>query len=199
MGVARFDVLLRAASNGATVTRKWNKAELLKSIAWLKRMNARGNNVYVRPDGEHGLVLLDSLTKENLASMRSKGFPPVIGIEVNQNEFQAWVKLSDGVLPAEHRRLAKAGLSHTFAGEVTRVTSDGYGWLAGCANHGGSADWNKLGRYVLAHSGHFDVGQEAKDYAEYIRTTLEGRAQGKDRKAHVQCLPNHAGPRTRSR
>jgi hypothetical protein len=57
--VERFDVLLCDATSGATITREWSKAEMLRSVAWLKRMNGRGNNIFVRPSGEHNLALLD--------------------------------------------------------------------------------------------------------------------------------------------
>jgi hypothetical protein len=135
MGVERFDVLLRDPKSGATITREWSKAEMLRSVAWLKRMNAKGENIYVRPGGAHGLVLLHSLRIPNLASMRSKGFAPTITIRVTSDEFQAWVKLSDGALPEQMRRRAEAELASAFGCEGNAVVNDGYGRLAGCVNH----------------------------------------------------------------
>jgi hypothetical protein len=55
MGVERFDVLIRDATNGATIKREWGKAELLRSVAWLKRMNARGHDVYIDQVNRAGL------------------------------------------------------------------------------------------------------------------------------------------------
>jgi hypothetical protein len=70
MGVERFEVLVREQANGQGLKREWTKPELLKSLAWLKRMNARGSEVLVRPAGQHGLVLIDALDAEKLAVMR---------------------------------------------------------------------------------------------------------------------------------
>ena len=52
---------IRDAGSGETTVRAWSGAELERSIAWLKRMNARGSDIHVRPAGEHGLVLVDGL------------------------------------------------------------------------------------------------------------------------------------------
>jgi hypothetical protein len=51
-------VLVRDQTMGLELKREWTKPELLKSIAWLKRMNARGSEVFVRPAGSTVLYCL---------------------------------------------------------------------------------------------------------------------------------------------
>jgi len=51
MGVERFEVGIRDQA-GRMLIRTWSKSETLESMAWLKRENAKGADVYVRPAGE---------------------------------------------------------------------------------------------------------------------------------------------------
>jgi hypothetical protein len=199
MGVERFDLLLRDATSGATVKREWSKSELLGSVAWLKRVNARGNNIYVRPNGAHGLALLDSLKDENIVSMRSNGFVPAITVELVANEFQVWVKLSERALPERVRRLAEAGLAHAFGGTGAGVVCDGYGGLAGCVNHEENAALGTRGKYVLAHSGSGEIGTRTSAYVEHVKNTLLGKNLRKNQQTQDQVLPDLLKERTRSR
>jgi hypothetical protein len=199
MGVERFDVLLRDATSGAMIEREWSKVEMLKSVAWLKRMNARGHNIYVRPSGEHGLALIDSLQAENLANMRSKGFAPAISIEVTGNDFQAWVKLSDRALPEPLRRLAEAGLAGAFGGTGNEVVRDGYGRLAGYVNHGPAFDGSKRGKYALAHSGSIEISKQARSYVEHVERTLREMPKKQELKSRVQRVLDPERSRTRGR
>jgi hypothetical protein len=103
MDVPRFEVGIREAKTGKMMNRKWSRAEVEQSTAWLKRMNAKGNDVYIRPAGEHGLVLVDDLTADKISSMAKDGFPSAATIETSPGNYQAWVKLSDKPLSAEVR------------------------------------------------------------------------------------------------
>lgn len=199
MGVERFDVLLRDTTSGATISREWSRTELLTSVAWLKRMNVRGNNIFVRPNGEHGLALVHSLKDKDIVSMRNKGFAPAISVELAGNEFQAWVKLSDRALPDGVRRLAEAGLAHAFGGAVNRRILDGYGWLAGCVNHGDRSHEPSRGKYVLAHGGSDKVDRRTSAFVEHVKASLQVVAKGPERAAPVQRPGNRQKPPTRDR
>ena len=81
MGVARCKVKLVDVKNRKEQLREWSATELVCSVAWLKRMNARGYDVFVAPAGQHGLMLLDGLREEALAAMTGKGFEPAATIQ----------------------------------------------------------------------------------------------------------------------
>jgi hypothetical protein len=168
MGVEQFDVLLRDAKSGMAIRRDWSKSELLRSVAWLKRMNARGNNIYVRPRGEHSLVLLNSMTEENLTNMRSKGVGPTIIVEVTRKEYQAWVKLSDTDLPERRRRLAEEGLARAVGGVGSQAVPEGYGFLAGFVAYGDGRAKPSRGNYVLAHTANVEISKKAMTYVEDV-------------------------------
>jgi hypothetical protein len=74
MGVDRFVVTLQNGKERKQEERHWHKDEVMRGMAWLKRMNARGYDVLIRPEGAHGLVLLDGLTKAQLYTLRQRGF-----------------------------------------------------------------------------------------------------------------------------
>ena len=63
MGCDRYDIGIRDAASGKMMNREWSAAEVLQNTPWLKRMNAQGNDVYIRPAEQerHGLVLVDDL------------------------------------------------------------------------------------------------------------------------------------------
>jgi hypothetical protein len=54
--------------------RAWLSERLLRSIAWLRLENMRGRNVYIRPQGEHHLSLVDDLSKSAIERMKAEGF-----------------------------------------------------------------------------------------------------------------------------
>jgi hypothetical protein len=110
MGVDRFVVTLRHAAGGKVEERYWSKGDVMHSMAWLKRMNARGYDVLIRPDGAHGLVLLDGLTKAQLDTLHQRGFGPALVVDADRNHYQAWVKLSAAPIAERTQEFATRGL-----------------------------------------------------------------------------------------
>ena len=87
-GVEHFEVGIREAKTGKMMNREWNRRELMQSAPWLKRMNARGNDIYVRPADNHGLVLVDDLTPGVIERMKQDGFTPAAQIETSPGNYQ---------------------------------------------------------------------------------------------------------------
>jgi RepB DNA-primase from phage plasmid/Relaxase/Mobilisation nuclease domain len=199
MGVGRFEVLLRDAASGKTTKRQWSKAELLQNVAWLKRMNARGNDVHVRPAGEHGLVLLDGLKAENLAAMRSKGFEPAVTVETRRGHFQAWVKLSERPLPEQVRELAAAGLANALGDSPAPADRNRFGRLAGFTNHDVAPLIGVQRPYVLAHEGQGMAASGAQAYLERIGQTLKTLAKERVRNKESERQLQRDRARSRGR
>ena len=125
---------IREAKTGQMMNREWSRAELEQSAPWLKRMNAKGNDVYVRPAGAHSLVLVDDVKPAMLEKMRRDGFAPAATIETSPGNYQAWVKLSDKPLSADVRRVAAQALAKHYDGDPNSADSRHYGRLAGFTN-----------------------------------------------------------------
>lgn len=134
MGVDRFVVTLVDAKQGKQEERRWSKAEIAKGMAWLKRMNARGYDVWIRPDGDHGLVLLGGLKKKDVQTLRELGFAPALVVETGQEQYQAWVKLSRKALPDPLRGLAADMLVQGLCRHGASAIGRSDGRLAGFTN-----------------------------------------------------------------
>jgi hypothetical protein len=68
---------LASAADGldtGMLPRAWDSETLLRSIAWLRLENMRGRNVYIRPQGDHHLSLVDDLSKSTIERMKAEGF-----------------------------------------------------------------------------------------------------------------------------
>lgn len=134
MGVEHFVVTLVDAKQGKQEVRRWRKAEVIKSMAWLKRMNARGYDVWIRPDGEHGLVLLGGLKKKDLQTLRERGFAPATAVETGRDQYQAWVRLSRDALEEPLRDRAAEGLVEGLGRYGANAIRRTDGRLAGFTN-----------------------------------------------------------------
>jgi len=139
MATRVFEVGLCKPASGGTAMRRemlprtWNTDTLMKSIAWLKFQNRDGRNIYIRPQGEHALSLIDDLTPEALQRMRSSGFAPAVIVETSPANFQVW--LNHGrVLPKELSSAVARELASRFGGDTGSADWRHFGRLAGFTN-----------------------------------------------------------------
>ena len=184
----RFEVGIREAKTGQMMNREWSRAEVEQSTAWLKRMNAKGNDIYIRPAGEHGLVLLDDLKSAALRNMARDGFAAAATIETSPGNFQAWVKLSDKALPADVRHLAARGLAQRYGGDPNSADSRHYGRLAGFTNQ--KPEHTREGRqpYVLAHDCQGSTASAAPAYLAHIGQAIDKNQAKKEREKRLETL-----------
>jgi hypothetical protein len=107
--------------------RTWDVAGLMRSIPWLRLQNSQGRNIYVRPQGEHNLSLVDDLSREAVEQMKRTGFQPAAVIETSPGNYQAWLKHPER-LPKDLGTAAARALAREFGGDL------------------GAADWRHFGR-----------------------------------------------------
>src|SRR5713101_3042574 len=83
IGILRPDgrMLLREA---------WTARQIEQAMQPLRRENARGAHIFVRPHGAHALSLIDDLGIEAIAQMTGGGFQPALVVETSPQNFQAW-------------------------------------------------------------------------------------------------------------
>ena len=172
MGAARYKVMLVDAKR-KTLWREWGEAELVRSVAWLKRMNARGHDVFVAPAGDHGLVLLDGLQKAALTAMNAKGFEPAATIQTAPGRYQAWVKLSDRAMTDDVRQHAYDGLSCAFGQQPGTTEHHEYGRLAGFTCDGEGNDRETARQFVVVQHASGDVAREGSALLQVIREAIE--------------------------
>jgi hypothetical protein len=180
MGAGSYEVVIVNARTKQKTMREWRTPELLKSVKWLKRMNAQGGEIYLRPLDGPELLLVDALNAEALKEMHKEGFAPAVTIETAPGRFQAWVKLSDHPVPKELRRQAVSGL----AGAFPKVGQ--HGRLAGFTNQ--QAEPNRAGgqTYVLAHEAAGTVASAAPTYLATIERHLRELAAKQQRQVAAE-------------
>jgi hypothetical protein len=121
---------------------------LLRSLAWLKRMNARGYDVTVRPAGPHGLLLLDGLQEADLQRLDARGWqaPPWSKCSM------AASGLDQTVQAPSRRRLARPGgirLASDLCRSGSAITVAEFGALAGLTCHASAMAEGPAARYAL--------------------------------------------------
>lgn len=188
LGVARFEVGIREAKTGQMMNREWSRAEVEQSAAWLKRMNAKGNDIYIRPAGEHGLVLIDDLKPQALERMKADGYAAAATIETSPGNYQAWVKMSDKPLSAEARSIAAHGLAEYYGGDMNSADSRHYGRLAGFTNQKPKHTRDGRQPYVLAHDCPGKVAPDAPRYLEQIEQHIDSQLALKERETRLEAI-----------
>jgi hypothetical protein len=175
MGAGRYEVVIVNAKTQRQTKRDWSTAELLKGVAWLKRLNAQGGDIYVRPLDGPELLLVDALNAAAVEDMRKRGLAPAITVETSPGLFQVWVKLSDHPLPEELRKHAVSGLARV----LPKVGQQGR--LAGFTNQ--QVQPNPAGRqpFALAHEVAGKVALAAQPFLAAIDGHLRELAAEKRR------------------
>jgi hypothetical protein len=194
LDVPRFEVGIRESKTGQMMNREWSRAEVEQSTAWLKRMNAKGNDVYIRPAGDHGLVLVDDLTADKISSMHKDGFQSAAQIETSPGNYQVWVKLSDKPLSAEVRALAAQGLAKQYGGDMNSADSQHYGRLAGFTNQKPKHTRDGRQPYVLAHDCPGKAATAAPAYLKRIGQGLDRVEAQKERQSRFNALEGYKSP-----
>ena len=192
MGGDAFEVGIRD-QEGRMMTRSWSKAEVLKAVPWLKRQNALGADIYVRPataDGQNaGLVLLDDVPRGTIERMRADGFAPAAVIETSPDNFQAWVRLSDKPLAPDVATATSRALAKHYDADLNSADWRHFGRLAGFTNRK-PAYTDERGRspYVLAHECPGKAARNAQEAISACEATLAMAEAEKERQRRLNAL-----------
>lgn len=90
-----FEIGIFNMGTGKMMFMKASAGQILDQIPRLKRENARGNNIYIRPDRSsiHPYVLLDDLGDAQLAKLEAEGFFATLILETSPDNYQVLLKL----------------------------------------------------------------------------------------------------------
>ena len=164
MGAEQYEVGLRDNKTGKMLTRTWTPDQVENSAAWLKQMNSQGRDVYIRPAGSTGLILVDDLNLGNLERMRQDGFKPAAITQTSPLNYQAWVRLSGSPIPQEQATAAAKILAARYDGDPNSADWRHYGRLAGFTNQKGvHTRIDGKQPYVLLESYHSKIAINAKN------------------------------------
>lgn len=177
MGCEVFEVgLFNPTVNGnepAMIPRTWDAEGLLRSVPWLKHQNRNGRNIYVRPQGEHRLSLIDDLRSTDVENMKASGFTPALVVQTSPNNFQAWVKHPE-VLDKETSTAAARALAQRFGGDPGAADWRHFGRLSGYTNrknkYKGSDGLYPFVRLMGSSGAEYEKGIE---FLSAVRTQLD--------------------------
>ena len=102
-------------------------SSVLRMLPFLKRRNAQGAHIYLRPSGESCYTLLDDLTAATLPRLAAEGYAPAAVVETSPGSFQAWLRNTQQ-FPKEIGTLAAKTLAEQFGADRS------------------AADWRRFGR-----------------------------------------------------
>ena len=188
MGANLYEVGIRHVERGM-LNREWSEADIMKSLAWLKRENFKGCDIYVRParSAPSRLILVDDLSMGTLAKLQDGPDPAAVIVQTSPHNYQAWIKLDEDV-PADVRREVARYLAREYGGDPNSADSAHYGRLAGFTNRK-PEHIDAMGRspFVLLERYNGQPASGAAELVRIARVTIECEyEQARKMAAHVQ-------------
>ena len=105
----------------------------MKALPWLKRENARGVDIYIRPhDGRH--ILLEGISPDKIAELKRDGLGPAAVVESAPGQFQAWVTLDSNPVDESYSKKIAHQLAETSGTNTDAANPEHLGRLAGFTN-----------------------------------------------------------------
>jgi hypothetical protein len=127
IGIFRRDRLMLLRS-------RWSDKQIDAAIGWLRRENARGAHIFVRPHGAHPLSLVDDLNAEAITRMTDSGFQPAVVTETSPGNFQVWLNHGQILFDRTFSTHAAKELARRFGGDPSSADWRHFGRLAGFTN-----------------------------------------------------------------
>jgi RepB DNA-primase from phage plasmid len=128
-----FDVGVLRPDGRMLLSEAWTARQIEQAIQRLRRENARGAHIFVRPHGVHALSLVDDLGVDAIARMTDAGFEPALVVETSPQNFQVW--LNHGrTLDRSMSSCASKELAKRLGGDLSSLDWRHFGRLAGFTN-----------------------------------------------------------------
>lgn len=170
MGVDLVEIQIFNATTGKQQKRQLNLEQLRRSMPWLKRENALGSDIFIKPAGDSSLVLLRGLSVQGLNRMRQEEVTPAVTVEWSGNSFDAWVKVSDKPVPPHVLQIVGEKFAERYGASGEHADGKSFGRLAGFTEQ-----WGGEGKkpYVLAHEGSGKVAPMGERAVQQVQAQLQ--------------------------
>jgi hypothetical protein len=174
-----YDIGVLYRRTGKMILRTWKPSQLFSNLSELKRTNAAGADVFIRPAGprNQGLLLIDDLGSSQLQALEKDGLRPAVVVETSPFNYQAWVRISLKPLAPVVATKAARLLANRYRGDLNSADWRHFGRLSGFTNRKPQhIDVNGMFPWVLLHSYYGKVspcGLNLLEEAEQLVTPLE--------------------------
>lgn len=199
MGVKQFEIGIRDSKSGKMMNREWSLDEALKNIPWLKRENAKGADIYVRPAGENnaGIVLVDDLTQAKIKDMKSRGMNPASVVETSPQNFQAWVRISKHEIAPNEATYSSKMLAQQFDADLNSADWKHYGRLAGFTNRKPEhIQGNGKSPFVLSHESSGKIAEKGQVLVEFAKQKVSEQNTRKEKMDRLMALEKPSESKT---
>jgi hypothetical protein len=173
MGCASFDIGIFRQDGEMSLREGWRAEHVDSELKWLKRENARGAHIFVRPHGDHRLSLIDDLDSEAITRMTGSGFRPALVVETSPRNFQVW--LNHGrVLDRKLSTCAAKELAKRFGGDPSSADWRHFGRLAGFTNRKSERLLpNGLAPFVNLHQWEGKTYEAASEFVDAVKLIVD--------------------------
>jgi hypothetical protein len=171
-----FDIGILRPDGRMLLREAWTLRQIEQAIQQLKRENARGAHIFVRPHGAHALSLIDDLNVAAIARMTTAGFQPALVVETSPQNFQLW--LNHGrTLDANISTWAAKELAKRFGGDLSSADWRHFGRVAGFTNRKPERVLpTGLGPFVRLHQCDGKIYDAARVFVEEVNSLAKHAA-----------------------
>ena len=134
MGCELFEIGILRIDGRMLLRSGWSADQIDAALAWLRRENARGAHIFVRPHCAHALNLVDDLSAETIQRMTDAGFQPTAVVETSPGNFQVWLNHGRILFDRTFSTQAAKELARRFGGDPSSADWRHFGRLAGFTN-----------------------------------------------------------------
>jgi len=171
MGCELFEIGVLRIDGRMVLRNGWTSNQIDAALPWLRRENARGAQVFIRPHGTHALSLVDDLSAETIPRMTDAGFQPAAVVETSPGNFQVW--LNHGRILFDHAFSTQAAkeLARRFRGDPSSADWRHFGRLAGFTNQKPKRRLrNGLSPFVRLHGNEGRIYSAAGEFLEEVKS-----------------------------
>ena len=185
-----FDLGILRPDGRMFLREAWTVTQIQEATQRLRRENARGAHIFIRPHGAHALSLIDDLSVAAIARMTNAGFEPALVVETSPRNFQVWLNHGQ-TLDRDMSTWAAKELAKRFGGDFSSADWRHFGRLAGFTNRKHERLLqNGLAPFVHLRQCEGSTYDAAHEFLEEVRSIADGAVAERPGRATYRSIPN---------
>lgn len=134
-GCESFEIGIRDGRSGKMQNFETDRAGVLASVTRLKRENAKGDDIYIRPSPKesHPYVLLDDVGIGTIRQMEQDGLAPAAEVETSPMNYQVLLRLPESLHRADRKAVERL-LVERYGADLGSADGGHYMRLSGFTN-----------------------------------------------------------------